>query len=87
MGEKECSGCGLFVTRLFVAVSTRVVTNEVKPNRAGKTYQEYELAVRLDVVPLFIGSKKLNRLNAMDVSSWMAELTRKSSPITCGMAP
>ena len=50
--------------------------NEVRPNRAAKTYQEYELAVRLYIVP-FMGPKKLERLNAVDVSSWMAEMTRK----------
>ena len=50
--------------------------NEVKPNKAGKTYQEYELSTRRYVVP-FIGPKKLNRLNAMDVSSWLSAMTTK----------
>ena len=50
--------------------------NEVRPNRAAKTYQEYELAVRLYIVP-FIGPKKLARLNAVDVSTWMAAMTRR----------
>jgi len=48
--------------------------NEVKPNRAGKTYQEYELTVRLYIVP-FIGGEKLDRLNPMDMCQWMASMT------------
>lgn len=50
--------------------------NEVKPNKAGKTYQEYEMAVRRYIVP-FIGPKTLNRLNAIDASSWMSAMTSK----------
>ncbi|MCH2212849.1 MAG: site-specific integrase [Fuerstiella sp.] len=49
---------------------------EVKPNRAGKTYLEYELAVRLYIVP-FIGGIKLARLNVRDISQWMAAMSRK----------
>ena len=49
---------------------------EVKPNLSGRTYEEYELSCRLYIVP-FIGGKKLDRLNAMDVSTWMAQMNRK----------
>ena len=49
--------------------------NEVKPNRAARTYEEYELAVRLYVVP-FIGPRKLDRLNAIDITTWMAAMVR-----------
>lgn len=49
--------------------------NEVKPNRAAKTYQEYELTARLYILP-FIGVRKLSRLNAMDISTWMAAMVR-----------
>lgn len=49
--------------------------NEVKPDRAGQTYREYELAVRRYVVP-FIGGIKLSRLNARDISQWMADMAR-----------
>ena len=49
---------------------------EVKPNLAARTYQEYELAARLYIVP-FIGPKKLTRLNAVDISTWMATMTSR----------
>lgn len=38
----------------------------VKPNRAPKTYQGYELAVRLHIAPR-IGKKKLRALSVRDV--------------------
>ncbi|MEO2036167.1 MAG: tyrosine-type recombinase/integrase [Planctomycetaceae bacterium] len=50
--------------------------NEVKPNRAATTHHEYEHTIRLYIVP-FLGAKKLDRLNAMDISTWMAAMTRK----------
>ena len=49
--------------------------NEVKPNRAARTYEEYELAIRLYVVP-FVGPKKLDRLNAIDITTWMSAVVR-----------
>ena len=49
--------------------------NEVNPNRVTRTYEEYELAIRLCVVP-FIGPKKLDRLNAIDITTWMSAVVR-----------
>jgi integrase len=49
--------------------------NEVKLGKAGQTYREYELACRRYVVP-FIGGVKLARLNARDISQWMADMSR-----------
>ncbi len=38
--------------------------NEVLPNQSARTYQEYEVAVCLYIVP-----KKLDRLNAIDITT------------------
>lgn len=54
----------------------RWLEDEVKLNLAGKTYQEYELAVRLYISP-FIGSEKLNRITGEHLTSWLAKLSRK----------
>ena len=45
----------------------------VEPNLAPKTYETYELFVRLYIVP-FLGSKRLDRLTARDVRSWLNQL-------------
>lgn len=61
----------------LTAFLTWWLDNEVKPpNKAGKTYQGYELAVRRYVVP-FIGPKKLDKLSGMDISTWMTAMTKK----------
>ncbi|APZ96927.1 tyrosine-type recombinase/integrase [Fuerstiella marisgermanici] len=51
--------------------------DDVAVNRAGKTFEEYELASRLYIVP-FIGAIKLNRLDAEALQKWQATLKRKS---------
>jgi len=45
----------------------------VKPNRAPKTYQGYELVVRLHIGPR-IGNKKLRALTVRDVRLWCQHL-------------
>ncbi|MCA9113957.1 MAG: site-specific integrase [Planctomycetaceae bacterium] len=50
--------------------------NVVKLNKAARTHEEYDLAVRLYIVP-FIGHRKLANLNADDMESWQASMVRK----------
>ncbi len=58
------------------AFLNRWLEDEVRVNLAGKTHQEYELAVRLYIIP-FIGGEKLNRVNGELLASWQAKLARK----------
>ena len=50
--------------------------DDVVINRAGKTHQEYEGAVRLYINP-FIGSEQLTKLNGETLVSWQGKLSRK----------
>ena len=49
--------------------------NHVELNNAPKTYQEYELATRLYIVP-FIGTVKLTRLNGETLVRWQGQMAR-----------
>ena len=50
--------------------------NVVKLNKAARTHEEYDLAVRLYIVP-FIGHRKVSKLDADDMESWQAAMVRK----------
>lgn len=47
--------------------------HEIKPNRAPKTYQGYELITRRHIVPR-LGKKRLNRLSVSEVRQMVADL-------------
>lgn len=47
----------------------------VKPNLAPATYVNYELFVRLHIVPQ-LGAKRLDRLSVRDVQTWINEVAR-----------
>ena len=51
------------------------LSNDVAVNRAGKTYEEYESAVRLYIAP-FVGSVLLSKLDAERLQKWQAKLKR-----------
>lgn len=52
---------------------THWLATEVKPNRAPKTYQGYELAVRRHIVPV-LGRKRLKKLSVTDVRGLVRQL-------------
>ena len=52
----------------------------VKPNRAPKTYQGYELVVRLHIVPK-LGKKRLTGLSVSDVRQFVAGLERSGMSV------
>lgn len=54
----------------------RWLDDDVQLNKAGKTYSEYDMAVRLYIVP-FIGSEKLNKLTGETLLTWQGKLARK----------
>jgi len=54
----------------------RWLENDVLPNMADKTYQEYEGAVRLYINP-FIGAGKLARLDGEALVAWQGKLARQ----------
>ena len=54
----------------------RWLSNEVAVNKAAKTYEEYESATRLHIVP-FVGHIKLNKLTGEHLQDWQAEQCRK----------
>ena len=54
----------------------RWLADDVALNKAGKTHQEYEGAVRRYIVP-FIGNAKLTRLNGEQLVAWQGKLARK----------
>ncbi|MDA0658602.1 MAG: tyrosine-type recombinase/integrase [Planctomycetota bacterium] len=58
--------------------------NVVKLNRAARTHEEYEMAVRLYIVP-YIGHRKLAKLSAQDLESWQASLVKKGHSDHCRM--
>src|SRR6185312_6008552 len=47
----------------------------VQPNLAPKTYQTYELFVRLHIVP-HLGQKRIDQLQVKDIRQWINKLTR-----------
>ena len=47
----------------------------VQPNLAPKTYQTYELFVRLHIVP-HLGQRRLDQLQVKDIRQWINKLTR-----------
>jgi integrase len=47
----------------------------VQPNLAPKTYQTYELFVRLHIVP-HLGHKRIDQLQVKDIRQWVNKLTR-----------
>jgi integrase len=47
----------------------------VQPNLAPKTYQTYELFVRLHIVP-HLGYRRLDQLQVKDIRQWINKLTR-----------
>lgn len=47
----------------------------VQPNLAPKTYQTYELFVRLHIVP-HLGNRRLDQLQVKDIRQWINKLTR-----------
>jgi hypothetical protein len=47
----------------------------VQPNLAPKTYQTYELFVRLHIVP-HLGHKRIDQLQVKDIRQWINKLTR-----------
>ena len=49
--------------------------NIVQPNLAPKTYQTYELFVRLHIVP-HLGQKRIDQLQVKDIRQWINKLTR-----------
>lgn len=53
----------------------RWLADDVAMNKAGKTHQEYEAAVRRYIVP-FIGNVKLTRLNGEQLVAWQGKLAR-----------
>ena len=54
----------------------RWLDDDVAINKAGKTHQEYEIAVRLYVTP-FLGAEKLTSLDGEKLVEWQATLSRK----------
>ena len=54
----------------------RWLENDIDVNLAGKTYQEYEGAVRLYITP-FIGHIKLTKLDGEQLVAWQATLKKK----------
>jgi len=58
--------------------------NVVKLNRAKRTHEEYEMAVRLYITP-HIGHRKLNKLNASDLETWQAKLVKEGRSSHCRM--
>lgn len=54
----------------------RWLDDDVLVNKAGKTHQEYEIALRLYVTP-FIGAEKLTALDGETLVTWQATLSRK----------
>jgi integrase len=60
----------------LAAYLSRWLEHEIKLNRSGKTYQEYELTVRLHITP-FIGTTKLSRLTGEQLARWQATLSRE----------
>ncbi len=50
--------------------------SDIALNLAGKTYQEYETAVRLYIVP-FIGPVKLTKLSGEMLVQWQGKMARK----------
>jgi integrase len=54
----------------------RWLDDDVKLNKSAKTYQEYELTVRLYINP-FIGSVKLNKLNGEELVRWQGQMARQ----------
>ena len=54
----------------------RWLENDVEVNSEDKTYQEYEGAVRLYIIP-FIGHLKLGKLDGEQLVEWQATLKRK----------
>ena len=47
----------------------------VLPNLAPKTYQTYELFVRLHIIP-YLGNKRLDNLAVRDIRQWLNKLMR-----------
>ncbi|MFO0976421.1 MAG: tyrosine-type recombinase/integrase [Planctomycetaceae bacterium] len=74
--QKNRSDQTLLVKDTLGAFLLRWLEEDVKVNLAGKTYQEYELACRLYVIP-FIGTEKLSKVNGQMLSSWQAKLAKK----------
>ncbi|MFO1007335.1 MAG: site-specific integrase [Planctomycetaceae bacterium] len=54
----------------------RWLDNDVQLNKAGKTHQEYEIALRLYVLP-YLGAEKLSSVDGEMLVEWQAKLSRK----------
>ncbi len=48
---------------------------DIRVNRSASTHNEYEVVVRLHIIP-FIGTKKLTRLNGEDLCAWQNKLVK-----------
>lgn len=57
------------------AFLTNWLADDVKLNRAPRTYEEYEGAARMYINP-FLGKKKLVKLSGSDLQRWQGELNR-----------
>jgi integrase len=74
--RKKLSAAAVTGKDSVAAYLERWLADEVKLNRAPKTYQDYEMALRLYVTP-FIGHHHLNKLTGEMLVHWQGTLSRK----------
>ncbi len=87
--KRDTHSKGVFGKDTVAGYLHRWLETHVAVNAEEKTYQEYEMAVRLYIVP-FIGHLKLARLDGENLQDWQAKLKKakigkKKTPVTANM--
>ena len=74
--QRDVSAKSLYAKDTVAAYLKRWLDNDVEVNGEPKTLQEYEMAIRLYIVP-FIGHLKLAKLDGEQLVTWQATLKKK----------